>query len=78
MVLFRLTSQNFRSFSALFLLLFTDSSLVVRSQKSVGLVGGSPTYELVEAFEAPVVTTRTYKYSSDGRLFALAVPSGCV
>lgn len=59
-------------------LLFTDSSLVVRSQRSVGLVGGSPTYDLVEAFQAPGATARTYQYSPDGRLFALAVPSGCV
>jgi translation initiation factor 2A len=58
--------------------LFTDFSLVVRSQRSVGLVGGSPTYDLVEAFQAPDATTRTYRYSPDGRLFALAVPSGCV
>jgi len=46
-----------------------------RAQKSVGLVGGS-TYELIEGFQAPDATTRTYQYSSDGRLFALAVPSG--
>ncbi len=59
-------------------LLFTDSYLVVRSQRSVGLVGGPPTYDLVEAFQAPDATTRTYKYSPDGRLFALAVPSGYV
>jgi hypothetical protein len=61
-----------------FLLLFADSSLVVRSQRSVGLVGGSPTYDLVEAFQAPGTAARTYQYSPDGRLFALAVPSGCV
>jgi translation initiation factor 2A len=61
-----------------FLLLFTDFYLVVRSQRSVGLVGGSPTYDLVEAFQAPDAPARTYQYSPDGRLFALAVPSGCV
>lgn len=58
--------------------LFTDFGLVVRSQRFVGLVGGSPTYDLVEAFQAPDASTRTYRYSPDGRLFALAVPSGCV
>jgi len=46
-----------------------------RAQKSVGLVGGS-TYEPIEAFQAPDASARTYQYSSDGRLFALAVPSG--
>ncbi|KAI9511541.1 translation initiation factor eIF-2A [Russula earlei] len=47
-----------------------------RAQNSVGLVSGSPTYDLIESFKAPDVTTRTYKYSLDGRLFALAMPSG--
>ena len=61
-----------------FSLLFTDFYLVVRSQRSVGLVGGPPTYDLVEAFQAPDAPARTYQYSPDGRLFALAVPSGCV
>src|ERR1700679_1666798 len=61
-----------------FLLLFTDFYLVVRSQRSVGLAGGLPTYDLVEAFQAPDAPARTYQYSPDGRLFALAVPSGCV
>ena len=61
-----------------FLLLFTDFYLVVRSQRSVGLVGGSPTYDLVEAFQAPDAPARTYQYSPDGRFFALAVSSGCV
>ncbi|SRR5713226_5662016 len=59
-------------------LLYTNFYLIVRSQRSVGLVGGSPTYDLVEAFQAPDTTARTYKYSPDGRLFALAVQSGCV
>ena len=58
--------------------IYTDSNIVVRSQKSVGLVGGSSTYDLVEAFQAPVATVRTYQYSPDGRIFALSVPSGCV
>ena len=50
----------------------------VRSQKSVGLVGGTPTYHPIEAFQPPDSAARTYQYSPDGRLFALAVPSGCV
>jgi len=56
----------------------TDFGLAVRAQRSVGLVGGSPTYDPIEAFQAPDTTARTYQYSPDGRLFALAVPSGCV
>jgi hypothetical protein len=50
----------------------------VRAQRSVGLVSGSPAYDPIEAFEAPDSTSRTYQYSPDGGLFALAVPSGCV
>jgi hypothetical protein len=58
----------------------TDNSLffTVRTQKSVGLVGGTPTYHPIEAFQPPDSAARTYQYSLDGRLFALAVPSGCV
>ena len=58
----------------------TNSSIcvTVRSQKSVGLVGGTPTYHPIEAFQPPDSAARTYQYSPDGRLFALAVPSGCV
>jgi hypothetical protein len=56
----------------------SDPGFAVRAQKSVGLVGGSPTYGLVEAFRAPDETARTYQYSPDGRLYALAVPSWCV
>ena len=73
----RSNSILFSNFFSL-LPLFTDFYLVVRSQRSVGLVGGSPTYDLVEAFQAPDAPARTYQYSPDGRLFALAVPSGCV
>ncbi|KAI9451986.1 eukaryotic translation initiation factor eIF2A-domain-containing protein [Lactarius psammicola] len=47
-----------------------------RTQKSVGLVGGTPTYDPIGAFQAPESTARTYQYSPDGRFFALAVPSG--
>jgi hypothetical protein len=56
----------------------TNFGLAVRAQRAVGLVSGSPTYDPIEAFEAPDATARTYQYSPDGRLFALAVPSGCV
>ncbi|KAH9974523.1 eukaryotic translation initiation factor eIF2A-domain-containing protein [Russula compacta] len=47
-----------------------------RAQKSVGLIGGSPTYDRIEAFHSPDAAARTFQYSQDGRLFALAVPSG--
>ena len=49
----------------------------VRAQKSLGLIGGTPTYDPLDSFEGPDVAARTYKYSSDGRLFAYAVPT-CV
>ncbi|KAL5528898.1 hypothetical protein ACEPAG_4872 [Sanghuangporus baumii] len=48
-----------------------------RSQKSLGLVGGSPSYESVKGFEAPEAPIRTYVYSPDGRLFAYVL-SDCV
>ena len=47
-----------------------------RAQKSLGLVGGTPNYEALDGFQGPEVPARTYKYSSDGRLFAYVVPSG--
>jgi translation initiation factor 2A len=50
--------------------------LLVRAQKCIGLVGGSPNYTSIDGFEAPDVPVRTYQYSSDGRLFAIALPSG--
>ncbi|GJE88109.1 translation initiation factor eIF2A [Phanerochaete sordida] len=46
-----------------------------RAQKRLGLVGGSPNYEPAENFEGPDVPARTYQYSSDGRLFAYAIPT---
>ncbi|KAF8256983.1 eukaryotic translation initiation factor eIF2A-domain-containing protein [Lactarius quietus] len=49
---------------------------MLRTQKSVGLVGGTPTYQPIGAFQPPDSAARTYQYSPDGRLFALAVPSG--
>lgn len=47
-----------------------------RAQKSLGLVGGSPNYDPLENFQGPDVPARTYQYSSDGRLFAYAIPTG--
>ncbi|KAH8114226.1 translation initiation factor eIF-2A [Phellopilus nigrolimitatus] len=48
-----------------------------RSQKTLGLVGGSPDYESVKGFEAPTTTSRMYNYSPDGRLYAYVLPE-CV
>ncbi|KAF7298312.1 hypothetical protein MKEN_01355700 [Mycena kentingensis (nom. inval.)] len=47
--------------------------LLVRAQKSLGLVGGSPDYPLAPNFEVPDVPARTYQYSADGRLYAYAL-----
>ncbi|KZP12880.1 translation initiation factor eIF-2A [Athelia psychrophila] len=47
-----------------------------RAQKSLGLVGGTPTYLPVEGFASPDVPGRTYHYSADGRLYAYALPTG--
>ena len=59
---------------------FSDDSdstpFAVRAQKSFGLVGGTPNYDPIEAFQAPEVPARTYQYSSDGRLLAYAIPTG--
>ncbi|KAJ8590702.1 translation initiation factor eIF-2A [Rhizopogon salebrosus TDB-379] len=46
-----------------------------RAQKSMGLVGGTPTYTPFEGFAASDVPARTYHYSPDGRLFAYTLPS---
>jgi hypothetical protein len=48
---------------------------LVRAQKSLGLVGGTPDYTLVPGFAVPDVPARTYHYSADGRLFAYALPT---
>ncbi len=53
-----------------------SSTLTVRAQKRLGLVGGTPNYDTLDSFEGPDVPARTYQYSSDGRLFAYAVPTG--
>ncbi|KAF8650069.1 hypothetical protein AX16_005433 [Volvariella volvacea WC 439] len=49
--------------------------LAVRAQKSLGLVGGTPSYVPIAGFENPDVPARTYQYSADGRLYAYALPS---
>ncbi|KAG2128803.1 eukaryotic translation initiation factor eIF2A-domain-containing protein [Suillus cothurnatus] len=45
------------------------------AQKSMGLLGGTPTYMPIEGFAVPDVPARTYHYSPDGRLFAYALPT---
>ncbi|KAF8061786.1 eukaryotic translation initiation factor eIF2A-domain-containing protein [Lyophyllum atratum] len=47
----------------------------VRAQKSLGLVNGTPNYDLVPGFAGPDVPARTFHYSADGRLFAYALPT---
>jgi len=47
-----------------------------RSQKTLGLLGGTPDYESLKGFESPPATCRLFSYSSDGRLFAYIVPEG--
>ncbi|KAG1815818.1 hypothetical protein EV424DRAFT_1557097 [Suillus variegatus] len=49
--------------------------LVVRAQKSMGLINGTPTYMPIEGFVVPDVLVRTYHYSPDGRLFAYSLPT---
>ena len=48
---------------------------LVRAQKSLGLVGGTPDYVPLPGFVSPDVPARTYHYSNDGRLFAYALPN---
>lgn len=47
-----------------------------RAQKQLGLVGGTPTYDSLDAFQGPEDPARLYKYSSDGRLFAFTAATG--
>ena len=49
--------------------------LLVRAQKSLGLVNGTPEYNPVGGFVAPDVPARTQSYSADGRLYAYALPT---
>ncbi|KAG5640917.1 hypothetical protein DXG03_006629 [Asterophora parasitica] len=46
-----------------------------RAQKSLGLVNGTPEYNPVPGFIAPDVPARTFHYSADGRLYAIALPT---
>ncbi|KAK0186077.1 eukaryotic translation initiation factor eIF2A-domain-containing protein [Armillaria mellea] len=46
-----------------------------RAQKSLGLVGGTPNYNLVPGFVSPEVAARSYTYSADGRLYAYTLPT---
>lgn len=55
----------------------TKEQYAFRAQKSLGLVGGAPDYKVLEGYPPPEATARTYKYTSDGKLFAVALPS-CV
>ena len=51
---------------------------VVRAQKSLGLVGGTPNYQPLPGFESPDGAVRSYTYSADGRLYAYALPTAYV
>lgn len=57
------------------LIIFSFFIIIVRAQKSLGLVNGSPDYAPVSAFLAPDVPARTHTYSADGRLYAYALPT---
>ncbi|KAG6827789.1 hypothetical protein H0H87_003622, partial [Tephrocybe sp. NHM501043] len=46
-----------------------------RAQKSLGLVNGTPDYDLLPGFVGPDVPARAFHYSADGRLFAYALPT---
>jgi len=48
---------------------------LVRTQKALGLVSGSPDYVPLPGFAIPDVAARTYVYSADGRLYAYALPT---
>lgn len=60
------------------LLVLSGLTGAVRSQKQLDLVGGTPSYEPLEGFQRPDATARTYQHSPDGKLYAYAVPTGCV
>ncbi|KAI5475647.1 hypothetical protein MNV49_001064, partial [Pseudohyphozyma bogoriensis] len=47
-----------------------------RSLKQLGLVAGPPDYTPHPDFKAPEISSRTYKYSLDGRFFASASSTG--
>ncbi|KIO20385.1 hypothetical protein M407DRAFT_29964 [Tulasnella calospora MUT 4182] len=52
----------------------TKEQYAFRAQKSLGLVGGAPDYNVLEGYPPPEATARTYKYTPDGKLFAVALP----
>ncbi|KAG1884613.1 eukaryotic translation initiation factor eIF2A-domain-containing protein [Suillus subluteus] len=45
------------------------------TRKSMGLIGGTPTYMPIEGFTVPDIPIRTYHYSPDGRLVAYVLPT---
>ena len=55
--------------------LLTDRFVSVRAQKALGLVNGTPDYTEVSGFVVPDVPARIQNYSSDGRLYAYALPA---
>ena len=55
--------------------LLTDRLFSVRAQKALGLVNGTPDYTDVSGFLVPDVPARIQNYSSDGRLYAYALPT---
>ena len=55
--------------------LLTDSSFSDRAQKALGLVNGTPDYTEVSGFVVPDTPARIQNYSSDGRLYAYALPA---
>ena len=48
-------------------------SFLVRAQKALGLVNGTPDYTEVSGFVVPDTPARIQNYSADGRLFAYAL-----
>jgi hypothetical protein len=55
--------------------LLIDHFFSVRAQKALGLVNGTPDYTEVSGFVVPDVPARIQNYSSDGRLYAYALPA---
>ncbi|KZO89756.1 translation initiation factor eIF-2A [Calocera viscosa TUFC12733] len=53
------------------------NQIAFRAQKTMGMLGGSPSYDELENFPKPDVTSRMFQYTQDGRLFAHALPQ-CV
>ncbi|EJU05921.1 eukaryotic translation initiation factor 2A [Dacryopinax primogenitus] len=53
------------------------NQIAFRAQKTMGMLGGSPTYNELENFPKPEGTSRMFQYTQDGRFFAHALPK-CV